>query len=108
MMYLWAILIIIGLFTFLGVIFWYYDKQIFTPYGKIFEIKNFNKTGKIILSIIVTPFTITSTIVTLIIEGLLFAAAYMVYGIRWLFAEDREQLHKDWFVDDKSHHDLEW
>ena len=98
MMYLWVILGMLGVFAFLGVIFWYFEEHIFTPYGKIFEIKNFNKTGKIIFSIIVTPFTIVPTIITLIIVGLLYAAAYMVYGIRWLFAEDREQLHKDWFI----------
>ena len=106
-MFLWVLLGVIGLFSFFGVLFWYLDAEIFVPYGKIFEIKNFNRTGKIILSIIVTPFTIVPTVVTLLIAGLLTAVEYTVYGIRWLFAEDREQLHKDWF-DDSSHHDLEW
>lgn len=107
-MFLWVILGVIGLFSFFGVLFWYLVNDIWAPYGKIFEIKNFNKTGKIILSAIVTPFTIIPTVVILLIWGLMIALEYTVYGIRWLFAEDRVQLHKDWFEDDNSHHDLEW
>lgn len=108
MMFLWVILGVVGLFSFFGVLFWYLDNDIWAPYGKIFEIRNFNKTGKIILSVIVTPFTIIPTVMVLLIQGLIISFGYTVYGIRWLFAEDREQLHKDWFVDDKSHRDLEW
>lgn len=107
-MYLWVILGILGLFAFIGVLMWYFDEEIWTPYGKIFAIRNFNKTGKILFCIVVTPFTILPTITVLLVVALVTAFEYIVYGIRWLFAEDRKQLHKDWFEPDEHHYDFRW
>lgn len=94
---LFTLVAVVTTFLSIGLTFWYCNKGIIVPYGKIFEIKNFNTVGKIILCIIATPFTIIPTALMIVVNILFYGFAYATFCFRWLFAENRKEIYKEYF-----------
>ena len=69
-------------------------------YYKVWHIENLNITGKLLLTVFITPFTILSELLILLVIILFYAAHYISFRVCWLFAIDRDDTISEWLGDE--------
>lgn len=69
-------------------------------YYRVWHIENLNILGKILLTVFMTPFTILSELLILLVIILFYAAHYISFRVCWLFAIDRDDTISEWLGDE--------
>ena len=93
------VLFMLAITNLLFAIFMLYKGRVII-YSLIWEIQNVNTVGKILLSIILTPFTIFSTIFICLCILSIYAFIYLLYWLKLLFAQDKDKVKHEfrcWF-----------
>lgn len=98
LVYIIVILGVINLFILLFTILPYRtDSMLFlSSYYRLWHIKNLNILGKVLLTIIITPFTILAELLIWCVIIGYSIAFYICFRICWLFAVDRNDVVCEW------------